>query len=69
MLIEHGLTDISVKVIGNVAIEIGVMQLKGRSGDFEFGGKYRYSHIWERREGGWLVKASQLTPILRETVA
>jgi len=68
VLIEHGLTDISVAVIGNVAIEIRVMQLKGRSGDFQFGGN-RYSHIWERHEGGWLVKASQLTPILRETVA
>jgi putative acetyltransferase len=66
-LFEHGIADVSVTVFGDAAVEIGVMTLKGRLGTFQFGGKYRYSHVWQRSSGEWKVKASQLTPILRDT--
>ena len=49
-----------------MAIEIGLMNLGGKIGSFEFGGRYRYSHIWKKTETGWKVRASQLTPILRD---
>jgi len=65
-LTKHGVSDITVKVIGESAIEIGVMKLKGKLGLFEFGGKYRYCHVWQKMEDGWRVKLSQLTPIIRD---
>lgn len=68
-LAEHGISGITVKVMGDTAVEIGVMNLKGRLGAFEFGGKYRYSHVWQKQAEGWRVKASQLTPILRDDTA
>jgi len=63
---HHAISDISVSILGETAIEIGVMHLQGRVGTFEFGGRYRYTHIWLKTHSGWKVRASQLTPILRE---
>lgn len=65
-LFEHGISDIAVSVFDDTALEIGVMTLKGRLGGFEFGGRYRYSHFWIKTTAGWKVRASQLTPILRD---
>ncbi|WP_374090889.1 nuclear transport factor 2 family protein [Methylomicrobium lacus] len=65
-LTEHGVSDISVSVIGDTALEIGIMALKGHLGTFEFGGRYRYTHFWLKTPAGWKVRASQLTPILRD---
>jgi ketosteroid isomerase-like protein len=65
-LTQLGLANISVLVLGDSAIEIGVMTLQGHPGTFEFGGRYRYSHIWLKTATGWKVRASQLTPILRD---
>lgn len=66
LLYEHGILDISVIVFSDTALEIGVMKFRGRLGEFEFGGRYRYSHFWHRTQGNWKLHASQLTPILRE---
>lgn len=63
---EHGISDITVSVFGYTALEIGIMTLKGHLGKFEFGGRYRYTHFWIKTPDGWKVRASQLTPILRE---
>jgi ketosteroid isomerase-like protein len=65
-LSEHGVSDISVSVIDDTALEIGVMALKGHLGGFEFGGRYLYTHLWVKTSAGWKVRASQLTPILRD---
>ncbi|QSA95656.1 nuclear transport factor 2 family protein [Methylococcus sp. EFPC2] len=65
-LYEHGVSDISVTVTAGTALEIGVMTLRGRLGAFEFGGRYRYIHYWLHTADGWKVRASQLTPILRD---
>jgi ketosteroid isomerase-like protein len=63
---EHGISDLAVSVFGDAALEIGMMTLRGRLGKFEFGGRYRYSHFWIKTQEGWKVRASQLTPILRD---
>jgi hypothetical protein len=65
-LSQLSVSDISVCIIDEIAIEIGAMNLKGHLGSFEFGGRYRYSHVWLNTESGWKVRASQLTPILRD---
>ena len=64
-LTEHGIADVQISVLGDVALEIGVMRLAGRLGVFRFGGRYRYTHAWLRTGVGWKVRASQLTPILK----
>ena len=66
---EHGISEVIVKVLGETALEIGIMRLQGRLADFQFGGRYRYTHIWRKTEQGWKIRASQLTPILRDTKA
>ncbi|MCI0338128.1 MAG: nuclear transport factor 2 family protein [Acidobacteria bacterium] len=66
ILSEHSISDITVSVFGNTALEMGIMKLKGRLGDFEFGGPYRYTHLWLKTDEGWKVRGSQLTPILRD---
>jgi ketosteroid isomerase-like protein len=68
VLNEHEIYDVSVAMLGDVALEIGVMAMKGRLGTFEFGGRYRYTHTWFRTAEGWKVRASQLTPIIRDQV-
>ena len=65
-LFRLALSDISVSILDRAAMEIGTMHLEGRIGDFEFGGRYRYSHVWKKTESGWKVRMSQLTPILRD---
>ena len=65
-LSQLSISDISVSILDGAAIEIGIMSLKGHIGTFEFGGRYRYSHFWQKAEAGWKVRASQLTPILRD---
>jgi len=65
-LSQLSISDISVSILDGAAIEIGIMSLKGHIGTFEFGGRYRYSHLWRKTETGWKVSASQLTPILRD---
>lgn len=60
-LFEHGVSDISVRVFGNAAVEIGIMVLRGKLGTFNFGGRYRYTHVWVRGAAGWQVASSQLT--------
>ena len=66
---EHGISEVIVKVLGETALEVGIMRLRGRLADFQFGGRYRYTHFWKKTEQGWKVRASQLTPILRDTGA
>lgn len=65
-LSEHGISNITVSIVNETAIEIGIMTLKGNLGSFEFGGRYRYLHIWQNYSGQWKVRASQLTPIVRD---
>ncbi len=65
-LLRHAISEISVFVFGETATEIGVMNLQGQLGTFEFGGRYRYTHTWLKTDSGWKVRASQLTPILRD---
>jgi hypothetical protein len=53
--------------MGGTALEIGIMTRKGSLGTFQFGGCYRYTHIWCKTADGLKVRASQLTPILRDS--
>jgi len=65
-LSQRSVSDISVCIFDGITIEIGAMNLKGHLGSFEFGGRYRYSHVWLNAKTKWKVRASQLTPILRD---
>lgn len=60
---EHGIAEVQIACLGETAIEVGIMKLAGRLGSFEFGGSYRYTHVWCKTDDGWKVRASQLTPV------
>jgi ketosteroid isomerase-like protein len=60
---EHSVAEVQITCLGETALEVGIMNLAGRLGSFEFGGSYRYTHVWLKTDTGWKVRASQLTPI------
>lgn len=49
------------KVMGNVAILGGVVQLKGTDGGQSFSQRIRFSDVWEKRQGRWQVVYIQVT--------
>jgi ketosteroid isomerase-like protein len=66
---EHGISEVIVKVHGETALEVGIMRLQGSLAAVQFGGRYRYTHFWQKTQQGWKVCASQLTPILKDSEA
>ena len=65
-LAQIEISESSISVMGNTAFELGIMTLQGRIGSHEFTGRYRCSHLWVKEVEGWKVRASQLTPLMRE---
>ena len=59
---ELDVSTVSVTSLNAAALEIGIMTMRGRLGEFIFGGCYRYTHVWVSNDGAWQVRASQLTP-------
>ena len=58
------LSDIVVRASDAAALEVGKMHLAGSLGEKRFYGRYRYSHHWVREGSEWLIRGSQMTPIL-----
>lgn len=65
-LTRHGIDHVQITAFSDTAWEVGIMGLAGRLGSFEFGGRYRYTHLWLKTPQGWKVRASQLTPMREE---
>jgi ketosteroid isomerase-like protein len=57
------LRDVAVRDWQDSAWEFGTMELAGNLGEKRFSGTYRYSHFWVRTDSGWLIAASQMTPV------
>ncbi|MEO6659952.1 MAG: nuclear transport factor 2 family protein [Burkholderiaceae bacterium] len=62
-LTQHGVEQVQIVNLGESALEVGIMPLAGHLGTFEFGGSYRYTHLWLKTREGWKVRAPQLTPM------
>ncbi len=57
-------TDMAVRVEGNTGIVTGVYPMKGRDEKGQpFDRRIRYTDVYVKRDGRWLVVASQGTPI------
>ena len=52
-----------VRHYGNTAIVIGETRMRGRYGEQSFAAESRYTHVYVRDEGGWLLVTAQGTPI------
>jgi ketosteroid isomerase-like protein len=51
-----------VYVLGNTAVDIGRVNLKGtRYSGLESSGQYRYMNVWTKDQGQWKLLANQIT--------
>jgi hypothetical protein len=55
------ITDMVVRVHGNVAIVTARADVRGRDLGEEFNGPYRYTRVWMRRNGKWQTVSYQAT--------
>lgn len=56
-------SDTRVRVVGDTAVVTGVTALKGKYKGEDFGGSYRFTDTLVRRDGRWLILASQYTRV------
>ncbi len=56
-------SDTRVQVIGDTAVVTGVTTLKGKYKGQDFSGRYRFTDTFVRRDGRWLIMASQYTRV------
>jgi ketosteroid isomerase-like protein len=57
------LSDLKVRVYGNVAVATGTNKLKGTDKGQDISGTYRFTDTWVKRDGKWQVVASQDTKV------
>ncbi len=56
-------SDTRVRVVGDTAVVTGVTALKGKYKGQDFSGSYRFTDTLVRRDGRWLILASQYTRV------
>ena len=54
-------TDLEVRVYGNTAIVTGVWNISGTTSGEERSGRMRFTRVWVRRNGQWLMASWQGT--------
>jgi quercetin dioxygenase-like cupin family protein/ketosteroid isomerase-like protein len=57
------MSDTQVRVNGDTAVVTGVTALKGKYKGEDVGGSYRFTDTFVRRDGQWLILASQSTRV------
>ena len=55
------ITDMVVRVYGDTAVVTARADVKGRQLGEDFSGPYRYTRVWVRRNGQWVVVSYQAT--------
>ncbi len=55
-----------VRIRGNMAIVIGSTDRKGREGQRDISGSFRFSRVWLKEDGRWQLMLHQLTPLAKE---
>jgi len=55
-----------VRIRGNMAIVIGSTDRKGREGQRDISGSFRFSRVWLKEDGRWQLVLHQLTPLAKE---
>jgi ketosteroid isomerase-like protein len=54
--------EVRVKVVGSTAITFVVLAIRGRAGDEDVSGRWRYTRTWTLDEGAWRVFAAHIAP-------
>lgn len=60
--VAEGVPD-SIQVFGDTAIETGLFTGKGKDGNQPFQMRMRYTDVWVRKNGSWVVVLEQGTPL------
>lgn len=55
--------DVKVRVYGETAVATGRATTKGQSNQGEISGEFRYTRVYVKRNGAWVLVAFQATPL------
>ena len=55
-------SDIKVRSYGNIAVDTGIVTLKGTADGKDISGRYAFTDVWKNNGGKWQCVASQITP-------
>jgi ketosteroid isomerase-like protein len=58
--------DARLRLYGTAAVVTGQTRMQGRFGEQAFEAHSRYTHVYVRNDGGWLLASAQGTPIAAE---
>jgi ketosteroid isomerase-like protein len=54
-------TEVKVRVYGDTAVLTGLLHLKGTVGDKDISGDYRWTRVYNKKDGEWLCVTEQHT--------
>ena len=60
------LSDVRVQDYGNAAVLTGRATVKGRAGEQDISGQYRYIRVFVKQDGQWRLAAFQVTSIAQQ---
>lgn len=63
------ISDTQVRVNGDTAVVTGIVTMKGKYKDQDISGRYRFTDTFVRRDGRWLILASQSTRVAPQQVS
>lgn len=66
MITKLEMSEVKIKLVGNIAIVTSLAQVEGATGDETLHGAYRYTRVYQRMPGGiWKVTSFEVTPAIR----
>jgi ketosteroid isomerase-like protein len=57
------ISEVKVRVLGDTAVATGLSTIKGKLKQQDISGKYRWTDTFVKRDGRWLIFASQSSPV------
>jgi ketosteroid isomerase-like protein len=60
-------SDMQVRVYGDTAVVTGISTIKGKYKAEDISGTYRFTDTFVKRDGEWMVAASQVTRVAQQT--
>ena len=57
-------TDVKVRSFGDTAVVTGLLDIKGKAGDKDFSGRYRWTRVYHKKGGEWMCITEQHTYVV-----